>query len=345
MTTSGVWRGRSVAWFAIIAAIALGFVTAYVLERRPRTNDAHLFAYSVGLASEVTGRVIALHVTNDQRVTKDQPLLEIDPDPFELRRRQAQAQVAALKAQIALTSRQVKSQMSGADAAAAQINRAEAKLALARDTLKRLEPLLAKGYATNQQVDEARTNERDATVALTAVTQQANQARQAVGDTDSLAAQLAGAEAAEAITERDLRKATLRAPFDGTIVGLQIAEGAFASAGSPLFTLIQSRRWYAIADFQETELAHMAVGDRATVWVMGHDDRPIDGQVESLGSGVQPQDGNGSGGPGLPVFGRTLNWVVVAQRFPVWIRLQDPPEEMLRIGATASVRVRHGAIR
>jgi multidrug efflux system membrane fusion protein len=272
-------------------------------------------------------------------VTKGEPLLDIDPEPFELRRQQARAQVAALKAQIGLTARQVTSQISGADAAATQINQARAQLALAQDTLHRLEPLLGKGYVTNQQIDEARTNERNAAVALTAATQHANQARQAVGDTNSLVAQLSGAEAAEAIAERDLREATLRAPFDGSVVGLQIAEGAFAVAGHPLFTLINEHDWYAIADFRETELPRISVGDPATVWVMGSDNQPIRGRVDSLGGGVQPDD---RGGPGLPVVGRTLDWVVVAQRFPVWIRLDDPPRDVTRIGATVSVRVQHG---
>jgi membrane fusion protein, multidrug efflux system len=203
-----------------------------------------------------------------------------------------------------------------------------------------MEPLLQKGYVTTQQIDEARTNAHNATVALTAAAQQANQARQAVGDTASLTAQLAGAEASEALAERDLRMATLRAPFDGSVVGLQITEGAFAAAGYTLFTLIKDREWYAIADFRETELPHIAVGDRATVWVMGNEQRPIHGKVESLGAGVQPED---RGGPGLPVVGRTLNWVVVAQRFPVWVRLEDPPLQLTRIGATVSVRVHHEA--
>jgi multidrug efflux system membrane fusion protein len=311
----------------------------HVLDSRPRTHNAHLFAYSAGMAPEVSGRIVALHVTNNQRVTKGQALVDIDPEPFELRRRQARAQVAALKAQIDLTGRQVTSQKSGADAAATQINHARAQLALSQDTVRRLEPLLAKGYVTNQQIDEARTNERNAAIALTEATQKASQARQAIGDTESLIAQLAGAQAAEALAEREVREATLRAPFDGCVVGLQIAEGAFAAAGHSLFTLIKDREWYAIADFRETELPQIAVGDIATVWVMGADDRPIRGQVVSLGAGVQPEDRDG---PGLPVVGRTINWVVVAQRFPVWIRLDDPPPQLTRIGATVSVRVQRG---
>ena len=266
-------------------------------------------------------------------------MVEIDPEPFELRLRQARAQVAALQAQIALTTRQVVSQSSGADAATTQVGRARSQLALARDTLQRLTPLLGKGYVTTQQIDEARTNERTAQAALTAAIQQAQQARQAVGDTESLAAQLKGAEATVALAERDLRNATVRAPFDGLVVGLDIAEGAYASAGHPLFTLIKTDEWYAVGNFRETELPQIAIGDPATVWLLSDNNHPISGHVESLGWGVRPVD---AGGPALPAVGRTLSWVVVAQRFPVRIRLDAPPEAAMRIGATVSILVRHG---
>ena len=89
-----------------------------------------------------------------------------------------------------------------------------------------------------------------------------------VGDTLSLEAQLEGAEAAAANAARNYDLTTLRAPFAGKVVGLQIAEGTFAVAGHPLFSLIKSDAWYAIADFRETELPRITVGDRATVWTL-----------------------------------------------------------------------------
>ncbi|HVJ55366.1 MAG TPA: multidrug transporter subunit MdtN [Aliidongia sp.] len=332
------WLGRLIALLAIAGACVFGAYAIDRIDHRPRTHDAFIYADSAGLAPDVSGRIVALKVRDNQPVRQGDILVEIDPEPFELRLRQARAQVAALKAQIDLTTRQVSAQSSGADAAATQIERAQSQLALAHDTLGRLSPLLAKGYVTEQQVDEAKTNELTARAALTVATQQAKQAREAVGDTESLAAQLAGAEAATALAERDLRNAVLRAPFDGLVVGLDIAEGAYAAAGHPLFTLVRAHEWYAVGNFRETELPSIAPGDPATVWLMADGDHPIAGTVESVGWGVRPEDG---GGPSLPAVGRTLNWVVVAQRFPVRIRLSDPPEGAMRIGATVSVLVRH----
>jgi multidrug efflux system membrane fusion protein len=338
MSESRSLRGKLIAAVSILLAIVLGVLVIFAIDRRPRTHDARIFAYSAEMASEISGRIVQILVSNDQDVEKGSPLLIIDPVPYDLQLRQARAQVAALKAQIALTGRQVTSQGSGVQAAESQVQRAREQLRLAQDTRKRLEPLLQPGFVTQQQLDEAKTNEASAESSLLTLTRTATQARQAVGDTLSLEAQLEGAEAAAANAERNHDLTTLRAPFKGKVVGLQIAEGTFAVAGHPLFSLIKSDAWYAIADFRETELPRIAVGDRATIWTMSESNTGFPGRVESLGAGVQSTDKDG---PGLPVVGRDLNWVVVAQRFPVWVRLDDPPPFALHVGLTASVKVHH----
>jgi len=331
-------RGRIIATIAVVAALVLAAAVVFEIDRRPRTHDARIFAYGAAMASEINGRIVKIMITNDQRVKQGDPLLLIDPKPYEFHLAQARAQVAALKAQIALTGRQVSAQGSGAQAAEIQVRRAREQLALAEDTRKRLEPLLRPGFVTQQQLDEARTNEATALATLDQLTKSAVQAHEAIGDTLSLEAQLEGAQAAEGIAARNLDLTTFRAPFDGIVVGLQIAEGAFAISGQPLFSLIKSNTWYAIADFRETELPRIAVGDRATVWTMADSTRAIEGTVESLGAGVQSSDKDG---PQLPQTGRDLDWVVVAQRFPVWVRLDHPPPEAMHVGMTASVKVHH----
>ena len=338
MSSGPTLRGKIIAAACICAALVLCFAVLVVIDRRPRTHDARIFAYSAAMASEINGRIVRILVRNDERVSKGAPLIEIDPVPFEMQLRQARAQVAALRAQIALTGRQVTSQGSGAQAAESQVQKAREVLKNAQDTRKRLEPLVNPGYVTQQQLDDARTNEASAQASLNALIKNAAQAHEAVGDTESLQAQLAGAEASEALAARNLDLTTLRAPFDGIIVGLGIAEGTFALSGRPLFSLIKSDAWYAIADFRETELPQIHVGDPATVWTMAASDRPFYGRVESLGAGVESTDQEG---PGLPKVGRDLNWVVVAQRFPVWVRLDNPPEDAMHVGMTTSVKVRH----
>ena len=152
-------RGKVIAATAIGLALVLGVLVLFAIDRRPRTHDARIFAYSAAMASEISGRIVQILVTNDQDVAKGAPLLVIDPVPYELQLRQARAQVAALKAQIALTGRQVTSQGSGVQAAESQVQRARDQLRYAQDTRKRLEPLVKPGFVTQQQLDEAKTNE------------------------------------------------------------------------------------------------------------------------------------------------------------------------------------------
>ena len=340
MKLEPAWIGRAVAIGTVALAIGLAAFALERLDRRPRTNNGFLFADSAAIAPDVSGRIVQLNVRDNQRVRKGDALLEIDREPFQLRVNQAHAQVDALRGQIELTTRQISSQTSAADAAATQVRRASAQLALATDTRKRLEPLLGKGYVTEQQLDEARTNERSAEAALAAAEQQATQARQAIADTESLLAQLTGAEAAAALAERDLRNTILTAPFDGLVVSLEIAEGEYAVTGHSLFTMIKTDRWYAVGDFRETELPQIHVGDPATVWMMSDTRRPLHGRVDSIGWGVRPEN---VGAPSLPSVERSLSWVIVAQRFPVRILLDDPPADRMRIGATVSVLVTHDA--
>src|SRR6202166_4943831 len=179
-------RGKVIATMAIGLAIVLGLLVVFAIDRRPRTHDARIFAYSAAMASEISGRIVQILVTNDQDIAKGAPLLVIDPAPYEFQLRQARAQVAALKAQIALTGRQVTSQGSGAEAAMSQVQRPRDQLRYAQDTRKRLEPLVNPGFVTAQQLDEAATNEATPEASLQALTRRPTQARQAGGHTLSL---------------------------------------------------------------------------------------------------------------------------------------------------------------
>ena len=126
-----------------------------------------------------------------------------------------------------------------------------------------------------------------------------------------------------------------RQPCDGRITALDIAAGEFAATGHPLFTIIDTEHWYAIGNFRETQLERIKPGQHALVYVMQAPQTPVKGVVDSLGGGVAPDEG--ATFLGLPHVPRSLNWVQIAQRFPVRILLQDPPESLTRIGATASI--------
>jgi multidrug efflux system membrane fusion protein len=149
--------------------------------------------------------------------------------PYELRRNAAKAQSRALEARIDDTLNEVASQVSRADAAHTGIANAQAQLALASSTLARLEPLLGKGFVTAQQIDQARTARDSARITLDQAVQQALAARQAVSSVRPLQEQLAASQADEALAERDFAKTVVIAPFDGKVIGLNIAVGELPS--------------------------------------------------------------------------------------------------------------------
>ena len=144
------------------------------------------------------------------------------------------------------------------------------------------------GFVTAQQVDQARTAQRTAQIALQQARLQADEARQAIINTKPTEAELEGARATLALAERDLNKTVVRAPCDGRITALDIAAGEFAATGHPLFTIIDTEHWYAIGNFRETDLAGMEPGQRATVYVMAQPSRAVarPGRQPWLGCGV-----------------------------------------------------------
>ena len=319
------------------AVILLAVLTVRRIDVRPRTDDAYLQADLVHMAPDVSGRIVELDVSDNRIVHRGEVLFRIDPVPFRLRVEQAQATVRGLEAKLSVTADQVASQTTNADTASRGIATAEAQLTLASSTLGRLEPLLPRGYVTAEQVDQARTAKRTAEVALQQARLQANSARQAIGSSKPIAEELEAAKATLAMAERDLRLTVARSPCDGQITALDIAAGEFVITGKPLFTIIDTEHWYAVGNFRETDLSGIAPGQHALVYVMQAPGTPVKGVVDSLGGGVAPDEG--ATFLGLPHVPRSLNWVRIAQRFPVRILLDHPPETLMRIGATAAIVV------
>jgi multidrug efflux system membrane fusion protein len=329
--------GVLVSLTALIGVVWTGVLVTRRSEERPSTYDASIQAYVVNMAPEVSGRIVELSVLDNQQVKEGQVLFQIDPKPYQLRVDQARAAVQALEAQLAVATSEVASQVSAAAAAASEIASAQAQLDFATSSLDRLQPLLGRGFVSAQQVDQARTTKETAVITVKQAQQKATEARQAITNTKPIEAQLDGARTTLALAERDLDKAAVRSPCNGRITALQVAAGEFADAGHPLFTIINTEHWYAIGNFRETDLAGIKPGQSATVFVMAQPRLPLRGAVDSLGWGVA--SGVSATFGGLPHVESTLNWVRIAARFPVRVLLDDPPEDLMRLGASAVIEI------
>ncbi|EJJ4225512.1 multidrug transporter subunit MdtN [Salmonella enterica] len=317
----------------LLVVIALIFVI-WRVDSKPATDDAYVSADTIDVVPEVSGRIVELAVVDNQQVKQGDLLFRIDPRPYEASLAKAQASLAALDKQIMLTQRSVDAQKFAAGSVEATVAKARAAARQANDTLKRTEPLLSQGFVSAEDVDRARTAQRASEADLNAVLLQAQQAASAVSGVDALVAQRVAIQADIALTKLHLEMATVRAPFDGRVVSLKTSIGQFASAMKPIFTLIDTRHWYVVANFRETELKNIHTGTIATLRLMSDSGKTFSGKVDSIGYGVLPDDGGIILG-GLPRVSRSINWVRVAQRFPVKIMVDKPDPEMFRIGASA----------
>ncbi|TKC80186.1 multidrug transporter subunit MdtN [Trinickia terrae] len=324
------WPALLLIALAVIAVIAV----IWRVDTAPRTDDAYAYADTIGVSPEVSGKIVTLAVRDNQAVKQGDLLFQIDPRPYQYALQRALASLAQLDAQIPLTQRTVNAQGFGAAAARAAAVRAQAAAKQAGDTLARMEPLLAKGYVSADELERARTAQRAAQAELDAAQKQASEAQAAVSGVDALVAQREVLRAEIATARLNLEYATVRAPFDGRVVELRTSVGQYVSAQKPVFTLIDTRHWYVIANFRENELGHIRPGTRATVYLMSNTGIRFSGEVDSIGFGVDPQDG-GSTANGLPNIQRSINWVHVAQRFPVKIRVDHPDPQLFRIGTSA----------
>ncbi|MBB6146762.1 multidrug efflux system membrane fusion protein [Silvibacterium bohemicum] len=249
------------------------------------------------------------------------------------------------------------------------VARAKAEWTYASDNLQRLEPLLQRQFVTVDQVDRARSVETAQAEALkqaqsqlvmaqaevksaaaqyshavAAVEQshaQHQQAQHSVLTLDPLISQR-GERAAETKTARyNLDNCAIYAPFDAFVTNLTISEGEYAHVGQQVFVLIDARKWWVLANFREGQLRHIRPGMAADVYILSRPHERFQGVVDSIGFGVTPDaDVLGHLGPGLPDVQRTLNWVHLAARYPVRIRVENPPRDLFRIGETAVTTIR-----
>jgi multidrug efflux system membrane fusion protein len=334
-TASTTWKRK---WPAIVLVLVTLLLLVYVirlLDRAPRTDDAYVYADTVDVVPEVNGRIVEMAVRDNQAVKQGDLLFRIDPRPYQDALTRGNASLVALNRQIELTQRTVNAQQYNAQSVRAAVERSRAAASQASDTLHRMEPLLSHGYVSAEDVDRARTAQRATQAELSAAQLQAQQAAAAVSGVDALVAQRAVVMAEIAIAELNLEYATVRAPFDGRVVSLKTSTGQFATALKPVFTLIDTRHWYVVANFRETELKGIRAGTPARVYLMSDAGRRFEGIVDSLSYGVAPDEAGLALPGGLPRIQRTLNWVHVSQRFPVKIRIDNPDPELFRVGTSA----------
>jgi multidrug efflux system membrane fusion protein len=335
-------HGKIIALAVVVVAIAAAVYAWRRSEAHPTTDDATIDADVVHVAAAVGGRIINIAVAENSRVSKGDVLFQIDSLPYRLTVAQAEADLGLAEAELDTRRRILSTEKSNASIAQEQARRAQTNGKLAARTVERLGPLAKQGFVPAQQFDQAQVAQNDAVTSLRQAREQEAAALRAVGTESGAEAAVQARQAALDIAKRALDDTTVRAPHAGRVVGLAVLSGEMVVPSQALFTLIDTEAWYAVGNFRETQLQSIRVGDCVTAYSMIDRGRPIKGVVEGIGWGVLDEERINLP-RSVPYVERSLNWVRVAQRFPVRVRLADPPQDLMRLGASAVVEVKHGA--
>ena len=322
--------GRALGVAIVVGTVVASFAAWRLTVRHPRTDDAAVRANVIGIAPHVNGPIVELPVVDNQPVHAGDLLFAIDPRPY-------QARLEAARADLALAGSGIEAQRDAIAAAEAEVSRREAEAAYAADYLRRVEPLGRKFLSTDK-VEEARVKQQSADAALRQARHERERAQNLLAQFGELNARREAAEAAVRGAELDVGYCRVMAPFDGYVTNLNIAVGQYARQGEQVFALVDGREWYVIANFKETYLDAIRPGMEAEVFLLSYPNRCFHGEVQGVGWAVHPLDGATIGV--LPAVQPSLNWVRLAQRFPVRIRLEDPDaEHPFRMGTTAVVTI------
>jgi len=324
----------------VLAAVAVGAAawglhwwnTGRWLES---TDNAYVRADIAVITPRIAGEIIEVAVRENQLVKKGDVLVRIDPRDYQAKLANAQAAVAQAEAALVANLRQQEMQSAMIEEARATLNAAEADRVRVRKDFERAESLVKDGVATQARLDTASAGYQSAQAQVTRGSAALKAARTQVGtleaDRASLEAKLQAARAAEQLAELDLEATTLRAPSDGLVGNLSAKLGERVNAGLRLLSLVSSGPVWVEANFKETQLTRVVVGQPATVHVDAFPDAAIKARVESIAPA------SGAEFALLPPDNATGNFTKIVQRVPVKLTLELTPEQNQRLRSGMSV--------
>lgn len=302
--------------------------------RYESTDNASLQTGQVAITANVNGRVIAVAVNENQLVKAGQILFRLDPDKFETAVAEAAGQLAAARANVG-------SLRADYSENTAEVAAAEARLAYAQGEAARQKSLLREGISSQAQYDQAVLAVRTASEAIGAARAKAESVRATLsGNVDAPADSQPAVQQALAAYRRArlaLADTVVRAPQEGVVTRVhQLQVGSYVTALRPVFVMTGTRFWVQ-ANFKESQLRYMRVGQPATVEIDAFPGHELKAHVASFSPGT------GNSFSLLPAENASGNWVKVVQRLPIEIALDEiPPDLPLHAGLSTEVTVDTG---
>lgn len=301
------------------------------------TDNAYVQQDKVSVASDVAGRIVEVAVKENQTVKAGDLLFRIDPEPYRIALAQADAAIA--NAQVQVTTMQASYQGTGAD-----IQAARDRIASAQQDYDRQKALMDRGFTTRARFEQAQHAVEQARASYQSALADANEARAKLSSGSAVPGVNPAIAAARAQREKallDLERTARRAPVDGVVSQAdRLQVGQMMMSGLPAVTIVRSGArsggsWVE-ANFKETDLDKMRVGQAAEVRFDAYPGLKLNGHVASIGAGT------GSEFSVLPAQNANGNWVKVTQRVPVRIAIDEASPRQLIAGLSADVTVMTG---
>lgn len=329
-------RASRIGALVVLALIVTSLAWYFTADRlTPHTSQARVQAFVVPVAAEVSGRVVKVHVKNNDEVRPGQPLFDIDPEPYRIALQRSRSDYETVRLSVNGTTATVSAARAGLAAARA------GRLAAEQDAA-RLEQIRAAdpGAISLRRVETAQANRMKARSQVDAAEADLRRAIETAGESGDKNAQLQSAKAAIEKAELDMVRTRIVAPAGGRVTDLRSDVGQFAQAGAAAMTLIAVHDLWINADMTENNLGHIRPGNEVAVLLDVLPGTVLKGRVRSVGGGVssgeKPQPG------ALPTIKNDRDWLRQSQRFPVAIEFDASEREQLaaaRIGGQADVLV------
>ncbi|MFM9890735.1 MAG: HlyD family secretion protein [Rickettsiales bacterium] len=325
----------------VLALLVLGAVVYWFLHRGEQsTDDATIEGQVVAMAPKLSGYVVALNVTDNQRVVAGDVIAQIDPRDYQLALDKSRADLASAEARLAGGGRSYASTKISAplsvESAQAQVDAANAEWERSKKELARLKKL-GDAARSRSLFDQAESTEKSARSSLADAQARLKSARVAPNTIASAAASVKELEAAldtqkalVAQAEKNLADTKIIAPITGRVSQRNIELGSFVQPGQQILALVGEERWI-VANYKETQLENMVPGQKADVTIDAYPGKKYAAHVDSI------QRGTGARFSAFPAENATGNFVKIVQRVPVKLLFDDAPDAALPIGPGMSV--------